>query len=127
MNEITVWMRLSQNLIDRISGSMNFRFYLQPVIALIFAIVAGLNDAKTGKPPYFWSLLTGRARRLDRIKDGWKSVGKVVVVALTLDIAYQIIVLRFVYPGEVVIIAFIVVIAPYLVLRGLVTRLAARK
>jgi hypothetical protein len=127
MDEITIWMRVVQNLIDRISGPMNFRFILQPVMASIFAIIAGWRDAKVGKPPYFWSLLTGRTRRVDRIKDGWKSVGKVVVVALVLDIAYQIIVLRFVYPAEAIIVAFVVVIAPYLILRGLVTRLAAKK
>ena len=127
MDEITVWMRVAQNLIDRSTGPMNFRFLLQPVMASIFAIIAGLKDAKAGKPPYFWSLLTGRTRRIDKIKDGWKSVGKVIVVALALDIAYQIIVLRFVYPGEVIIVASIVVIAPYLILRGLVTRLAAKK
>jgi hypothetical protein len=75
------------------------------------------------RPPYFWSLMTRRTGRLDGIKDGWKSVGKVIIVALVLDIAYQIIVLRFVYPAE----AFIVVIAPYLILRGPVTRLAAKK
>jgi hypothetical protein len=48
----------------------------------------------------------------------------VVVVALVLDLAYQIIVLRFVYPAEAIIVAFVVVIVPYLILRGLVTRLA---
>jgi hypothetical protein len=127
MDEITVRMRVVQNVVDRINGPMNFRFYLQPVIASICAIIAGLKDAKADKPPYFWSLLTGRARRLDGIKDGWKSVGKVIVVALVLDIVYQIIVLRFVYPGEVVVVALIVVIAPYLILRGLITRLAAKK
>jgi hypothetical protein len=127
MDEITVWMRVAQNLIDRISGPMNFRFYLQPVMASIFAIIAGLKDARAGKPPYFWSLVTGQAHRTDRIKDGWKSVGKVIVVVLVLDIAYQIIVLKFVYPGEAVIVAFIVVIVPYLILRGLVTRLVAKK
>lgn len=71
--------------------------------------------------------MTRRTGRLDGIKDGWKSVGKVIIVALVLDIAYQIIVLRFVYPAEAFIVALIVVIAPYLILRGLVTRLAAKK
>jgi hypothetical protein len=60
MDDIAIWMRAAQNLIDRISGPMNFRFILQPVMASIFAIIAGLKDAKAGKPPYFWSLLTGR-------------------------------------------------------------------
>jgi hypothetical protein len=126
MDEITIWMRVVQNLIDRISGPMNFRFILQPVMASVFAIIAGLRDAKARKPPYFWSLIKSQNRRVD-IKVGWKSVGKVIIVALALDIIYQVIVLRFVYPGEAVIVAFVVVIAPYLILRGLVTRLAAKK
>ena len=60
------------------------------------------------------------------IKDGWKSVGKVFILALVLDVAYQILVLRFVYPGEALLVAFMLAIVPYLILRGLVTRLARR-
>jgi hypothetical protein len=127
VDDVTIWVRVVQNLIDRVAGPMNFRFILQPIMASIFAIIAGVRDAKAGKPPYFWSLMTDGRRRVDRIKDGWKSVGKVVVVALVLDIAYQIFMLHFIYPGEAIIVAFIVVIAPYLILRGLVTRLFAEK
>ena len=61
------------------------------------------------------------------IKDGWKSVGKVFIIALVLDAVYQIVVLRFLYPGEALIVAFVLAIVPYLILRGLVTRLARRK
>ena len=49
------------------------------------------------------------------------------ILALALDVVYQIIVLRFVYPGEALIVAFILAITPYLILRGLVTRLARKK
>jgi tryptophan-rich sensory protein len=61
------------------------------------------------------------------ILDGWKGVGRVFLLALALDFVYQIIVLRFVYLGEAVIVAFVLAILPYLVLRGLVTRLARTK
>ena len=44
-----------------------------------------------------------------------------------LDVVYQIIELRFVYPGEAIIVAFTLAIAPYLILRGLTTRLARTK
>ena len=37
----------------------------------------------------------------------------------------EIIVLRFVYPGEAVIVVFVLAIVPYLILRGLVNRLHA--
>lgn len=122
-----VWMRVGSQLVGRVSGPMKFRLVLQPVMASIFAIRSGLADAKAGKSPYFWGLLSDPGQRLDMIKDGWKSVGKVFILALVLDVVYQIIELRFVYPGEAIIVAFTLAIAPYLILRGLTTRLARTK
>jgi hypothetical protein len=121
------WMRVANQLIARVSGPMKFRLVLQPVMASFFAIRSGLADAKAGKRPYFWGLLSDPGERVDMIKDGWKSVGKVFILALVLDAVYQMIVLHFVYPGEMVIVAFILAILPYLTLRGLVTRLARKK
>ena len=122
-----IWMRIVENMTGRVTGPMRFRLVLQPLMAAIFAIRAGLADAKTGKPPYFWGLVTDPAHRSDMLKDGWKQVGKVFVLAIVLDTVYQIIVGRFVYPGEVIIVAFLLAIVPYLLLRGLVTRIARSK
>lgn len=119
-----IWTRIVENMIDRVSGPMHFRVFLQPVMAMIFATVSGLRDARTGKPPYFWSLFTDPDHRRDMLRDGWKSVGKVFLLAMALDVVYQIIVQRFVYPGEVVLVALLLAILPYLVLRGLITRIA---
>ena len=119
--------RIVENLADRISGPLRFRLLLQPVMASIFAIRSGLADARAGNPPFFWALLWDRKHRAEMVKDGWQSVGKVFLLALALDVIYQIIVLRFVYPGEVIIVAFVLAIVPYLVLRGLVTRVARRR
>jgi hypothetical protein len=122
-----VWTRISSQLIDRVSGPMKFRLVLQPAMAAFFAIRSGLADARAGKSPYFWTLLSDRADRVDMIRDGWKSVGRVFILALVLDAVYQWIVLHFVYPGEMIIVAFILAILPYLILRGLVTRVARTK
>ncbi len=121
-----MWMRIGDNLLGRVSGPLKFRLVLQPLMAAIFAIRSGLADARAGKPPYFWALLWDRGQREDMLKDGWKSVGRVFMFALVLDVVYQIIVQRFVYPGEAVIVASILAILPYLILRGLVTRLDRR-
>ena len=67
------------------------------------------------------------ADRKSMLKDGWKSVGRVFILAIVLDVIYQIIELHFVYVGEAFIVAFILAIVPYLILRGLVTRIARRK
>ncbi|HEX4772376.1 MAG TPA: hypothetical protein VH351_16180 [Bryobacteraceae bacterium] len=121
-----MWARVGHNLIDRVTGPMKFRLVLQPIMATIFAIRSGLADAKLGKTPYFWGLLSDPADRDAMLKNGWKSVGKVFILALILDVVYQIIEQRFVYPGEALIVAFVLAIVPYLVLRGLVTRMARR-
>jgi hypothetical protein len=124
MDEIL--LRIVENLTARVSGPLKFRLVLQPVMAVIFAVLAGLKDAKAGKPAYFWDLMSNPIHRADMIKDGWKDVGKVFILALVLDVAYQIMVLRFVYPGETIIVAFVLAIVPYLILRGPVNRLASR-
>ena len=118
-----IWIRIVENMSDRVSGPMKFRLILQPAMASIFAIIDGLNDAKLGSPPYFWSLFTNAEHRADMVREGWKRVGKVFVLAMVLDIVFQIRVLNTVYPGEVIIVAFLLAIGPYVLLRGLVTRL----
>lgn len=121
-----MWTRIVENLIDRVSGPMKFRLLLQPVMASVFAVLAGLKDAKAGKPIYFWALVSNPAHRADMIKDGWKGIGKVFMLALLLDVVYQVIELHTVYPGEAIIVAFVLAIVPYLILRGPVNRLASR-
>jgi hypothetical protein len=122
-----IWMRIVENMGDRFTGPMKLRLVLQPFMASVFAILAGLKDAKAGKPPYLWSLISDPAHRADMLKDGWKSVGKVFVLAMVLDVVYQVIVERFVYPFEALLVALMLAIVPYLLLRGLVTRLFSRR
>ena len=122
-----IWLRISDNLMDRVTGPLKFRLILQPLMACAYAIIAGLKDAKTGKSPYLWGLVTDTAQRTLMIRDGLKSVGKVFVIALIIDAAYQLYELHFVYPGEAVIVAFILAIVPYVALRGVVTRIARRR
>ena len=122
---LELWTRISENLLDRVSGPMHFRILLQPVMALAFATIAGLRDAREGKAPYFWGLFTNPTHRRNMLRDGWKGVGKVFLLAILLDVIYQVIVQRFVYPGEAVLVAILLAIIPYLTARGMVTRVAA--
>jgi len=119
-----MWVRFTSNLIERVSGPLHFRLVLQPLMAAFFAIRSGLADASADKPPYFWGLLLDRPDRRAMIKDGWKSVSRVFLLAIVLDVVYQLYVLHFVYPGEAIVVAFVLAIVPYLILRGLVTRVA---
>jgi hypothetical protein len=49
-------IRVWNNMIARVEGPMNFRLFLQPTMATIFAIRSGLKDAREGRPVYFWSI-----------------------------------------------------------------------
>jgi hypothetical protein len=118
--------RISENLVERITGPMKFRLILQPAMATFFAIRSGLKDARTGKPAYFWAIFTDPQERRASLKDGWKSVGKIFILAVVLDVVYQIIVQRWVYPGEAILVAFILAIVPYLLVRGPVNRIVRR-
>jgi hypothetical protein len=119
-----MWVRFYTQLIDRVTGPLHFRVVLQPLMAAFFAIRSGLADASADKPPYFWALLSDRPNRMAMIKDGWESLGRVFVLAIVMDVVYQLYVLHFVYPGEAIAVALILAIVPYLILRGLVTRVA---
>ena len=76
-----IWIRIVEHMSDLVTGPMTCRLILQPVMASIFAIIAGLNDAKLGSPPYFWSLINKAGHRVEMVRDGCKSAGKVFVLA----------------------------------------------
>ena len=120
--------RISHNMVERVSGPMHFRLLLQPGMATFFAIRDGLRDARECKPPYFWGLFTDKGEREAMAKNGWKSVGKVFILAVVLDVIYQLIEHRWtVYPGEAVLVAIILAIVPYLLIRGPVNRIFCEK
>src|SRR4051812_16512355 len=119
-----VFSRIADNMVSRVSGPMNLRLLLQPAMAILFAVIAGIKDAKAGRPPYFWSLFFHTDERRDIVRDGWGSVGKVFLMAILIDCVYQLIVQRWVYPLEAVLVGIILAILPYLIVRGPVNRIA---
>jgi hypothetical protein len=125
MSEIQeVLTRVWENLLERPSGPLALRFIVQPLVAAIFAVRDGLKDARHGRTPYFWTILSDPAQRAGRLREGFKAVGKIIVLAMVLDAIYQIVALRKFYPGEALIIAFVLAYVPYLLIRGPVARVA---
>jgi hypothetical protein len=119
-------LRALMNISDRVGGPMTFRIILQPLMATLLAIRAGVKDAQTGRPPYFWTILTDASQRNDLVREGWKSVARVFFLAIIMDVIYQVIVLKWIYPFELLLIALLLAVVPYLLLRGPVNRLVRR-
>lgn len=118
--------RFLSNLTGRIGGPFTFRLVLQPLMAAMLAVQAGVADGRAGRPPYVWAIATDPAHRRDLLREGWKAIAKVFVLAVVLDGLYQLIVLQWIYPFEAMLVGFLLACVPYLLLRGLATRLSRR-
>ncbi len=122
-----VFSRVWEMLIGRAEGPLTLRLLLQPTVATILAIRSGLRDAREGRPPYFfWAVFMNPARRPELLRQVRNDVGKVFIVAIVLDVIYELIVYRWVYPGQAVIVATVLAIVPYLLIRGPLTRIVGR-
>ena len=122
MNDI--FARIWENLNARLPGPMNLRLIIQPIVATILAIRAGLRDAHQDRAPFFWAVLWNPAHRRELLQQGWKDVGKVFLLATILDVVYQLIVHRAVYTLELLITAVTLAIVPYVLVRGPISRIA---
>jgi hypothetical protein len=61
------------------------------------------------------------------LRDAMQRIGRLLIVALTLDVIYQSLVFGKVYPGEAVLVAFIFGFLPYAITRGIVARVVKMK
>lgn len=113
-----------QDIFARPGGPMTFRFILQPVMALIAAIHDGLRDARTGRSPYLWTILTTPAARTSLVHEGLVSTSRIILLGLVMDLIYQFIVIKSFYPGQAVLVALALAFVPYVLLRGPAMRIA---
>ena len=127
-NILNALNRAVDELLGRASGPMHLRLIMQPAMATFFAIRAGLRDARENQTPFLWTFLTAPSERRRLAISVWKDVGKIFVIALILDTLYQIIALHQFRIVQTLLVAVILAVVPYVLIRGPVTRIArARK
>lgn len=116
-------MRMINDILGRLDGPLHFRIFLQPLMAIAFAIRDGLRDARDNQPAYFWSLFAEPSHRSELLRNGWKSISRIFFLAVALDLIYQIIVFQWFYPFETLLVAVLLALIPYLIIRGPVNRI----
>jgi len=126
MPEFDILHRFWNDLMSRPNGPYGFRFILQPIMAMILASIDGIKDARTGRSPYFWTILHHPEKRRARLHEGIKATTRVIVLGLVMEVLYQIKELNAFYPGEAIAIIIVLAFLPYLLLRGPVARIARR-
>ncbi|MGZ3459037.1 MAG: hypothetical protein ACXU86_11100 [Archangium sp.] len=121
-----VLTHLWREIASRPEGPLAMRFYLQPLMAMLLALRDGLADAREGRPAYLWALFTDPAHRRELLRDGWRSIGKVFILASVLDVVYQLLVFRGLRPIQGLFVAVVLALVPYVLIRGPINRLARR-
>jgi hypothetical protein len=113
-----------EQLLGRASGPLHFRLFVMPTVVTILAVRAGLRDAREGQPSFMWGIITKPAERRKRLLAGWKDITRIVIIAIVLDTAYQLMVLRAFFVVQALIVAVACAILPYILFRGSSTLLA---
>jgi hypothetical protein len=125
----TIWDLLfsrSEHLLGRFSGPLNFRLVVMPTVVTLLALRADWKDAREGRPAFLGAFITDPVERRRLFRLAVKDIGRIFIVAIVLDTAYQLMVFRWVYPGEVLVVAVVCAIVPYVLVRGPITRIARR-
>src|SRR5438477_12669737 len=123
---VPTFERIWHDLVARPDAPMRFRFILQPLMVAILAIRHGLHDARTGRSPYFWTMLSNPRERAQRLNEGLNATARIILLGLVTDAIYQVVVLRQFYPAEAVIVALLFAFLPYVIIRGPTARIARR-
>jgi len=85
----------------------------------------GVKDARTGRSPYLWTMLTNRAAVGGSLQEGLIATARILLLGLVMDVIYQAIVFDTFHPGEAAIISILLAFVPYLLLRGPISRVVA--
>lgn len=118
--------RFWSDISDRIHGPMTFRYLLQPAMALLAAVPDGIRDARLGHKAFFWSALWDPQAPRGRLREGLVSIARVALLGISMDVIYQFKVFDRFYPAEALMMALLLAVIPYFVLRWL-TEIIARR
>ena len=120
--------RFWTDMVARSDGPMTFRFFVQPAMALLMALRDGMRDVRLGREPYVaYMRHADPAERTRAWREGVTAVARILLLGVVMDMVYQFMVFGgFSRPLETLVIAVLLAFIPYLLLRGIVTRVATR-
>ena len=115
--------RMIADLVGRVDGPFAFRFFMQPAMAALYAILDGLTDARLRKPPYLMTILTCPDQRRELLREGGRRVGRVMALGTVMDVLYQVMVFKTIHPLQIIVIVLALAFVPDVLLRGPITRI----
>jgi hypothetical protein len=125
MDEVLSFLKyFVEQLHARLSGPLHFRLVVMPTVVTLLALRADWKDAREGRPAFLGAFITDPVERRRLFRIALKDVGRVFLMAIVLDSTYQVMVYRWVYPGQLLTVAVFCAVVPYVLVRGPITRAA---
>jgi len=119
-----VHQRFWADIMGRADGPMTFRFFLQPAMAAIAAAHDSVKDVREGHKAFFWTALWNPSQEKGRLREGLISTTRIMLLGIGMDVIYQSRVFDRFYPAEAVVIAILLAVFPYFVLRWIFEHVA---
>ncbi len=115
--------RFLYQMAARLTRPFNFRFILQPVVAILLGMRDGRLDARAGNPPFVVDVMLHSSVRGQRLRNAVASTVKAVLVGIVIDALVQYLMFKAIYPVQAVLVGSLVIAVPYALARGLTNRL----
>lgn len=109
--------RTWEHLLGRLSGPFWIRILLQPLVSAIIGLLIGIKDARAGRQPFVWRLVRDRLHRHELLREAWRDVARIFIIAVIIDGIYQIVVLHWIHPMGMLLVAITLVVLPYALVR----------
>ena len=114
-----------ERFLARLTGPMHLRFIVQPIMAAILGIRAGLHDARQATPPFIWSLCTRPSGWKQQLKQAREHLVIPLVAAIVLDGIVQYLLFQRIRVLGAVVLGTILMGLPYSLARGFTNRIVS--
>ncbi len=115
-------------ILELLAGPGAFRFFIQPILAILMGARDGRNDAKSGTPPFLHALFFESGKRREALKGGLQAIALPLSLAVALDSVLQIYIFGVWRLQWALIVGVCLVGIPYILARGITNRkISARK
>jgi len=114
---MSYWDRLQ----DLFAGPAHLRFFIPPLVALLLGLRDARKDADLGRGPYLFTLIAHRGR-WSRLREGLESFGKLLLVAVALDLVAQVLTVGNALLWAALVTGTLLIALPYSAARGLGNR-----
>ncbi len=119
--------RFLEDLPKRLTGPGRFRFLLQPAVAIVLGIKAGIADARANRAPFILGVLFDRQSRGVLLKEAFRNLAVLMAMSIALDALSQFLILHEVYPGPALIVGPVLITLPYALSRALANRVEGHR